>query len=76
MQLLGLGMQDVGGRALEPEVLKIGPGHSISFEERCAELERKFAEMDLVCSCCTNELHSACPACRGSVLSPSQTGGL
>jgi len=56
--------EDLGGRALEPVVLKLGPGYSISFEERCAELERQFAEQDLVCACCTNELQTACPACQ------------
>ena len=62
--------EELGGVKIEPEILRLGHGIAVSFDERCAALERKFcdAEMGLVCPCCALEdKKSVCAACRHAV---------
>lgn len=53
--------------SIEPLTLRIGGDEQPSFEQICEECETLFSEpeLDLVCACCTQEIHgSPCKACK------------
>ena len=56
------------GATLDPQVLVIGPDRAVSFEKRCAEIEKEFCrrQHNLICDCCLlqdTDKHK-CKACR------------
>jgi hypothetical protein len=61
--------EQVGGAQLEPQDLVLG-SEAVSYEHRCAVLERRLcqSEHDLICSCCAEETSGlVCDACKHAV---------
>ena len=61
--------EQLGGVLLEPQELVLGR-EAVSFEHRCAVLERRLcqSESDLICLCCSEEMSDlVCDACRYAV---------
>ena len=61
--------EQLGGAELERQELILGTG-AVSFEHRCAVLEKQLcqSEHDLICRCCAEELPGlVCDACRYAV---------
>ena len=60
-------VNEIGGKKLDSEVLKLSEQHQTSFEMMCHRLEAQFcdAELGIVCRCCSEEMQeSPCASCR------------
>ena len=59
----------LGGVKLEPEIMTLSAKCTVSFEEKCYEIESKLcsAELDAICPCCEGLIGGHCDSCRFAV---------